>query len=80
MAQPAIPAQQRTQIDQQALDMSSLNLGPKVEEVVYEEPPKIALAREKVMEEAQKAIESSARKAVSIVVIGAAEFTCMASS
>ena len=72
VAQPPKPVQKRTQVDQQALDISSLNLGPKEEEVIYEEPPKIALTREKVIEEAQKAIESSARKAVSLVVIGMA--------
>lgn len=47
-----------------------MNLAEKEPEVVYEEPPKITLAREKVMEEAQKAIDSSAKKAVSLVVIG----------
>lgn len=57
-------------MDQQAFDISSMNLADKEPETVYEEPPKITLAREKVMEEAQKAIDSSAKKAVSLVVIG----------
>lgn len=47
-----------------------MNLGPKEEEPVYEEPPKITLAREKVLEEAQKAIDSTTKKAVSLVIIG----------
>lgn len=78
-AQPSKPVQKKIQVDQQALDMSSLNLGPKEEEPVYEEPPKIALAREKVIEEAQKAIDLSTRKAVSLVVIGMASFNSMPS-
>lgn len=64
-------AQQRSHLDQQAIDISSLNLDTKdAEDVVYEPPPKISLARERVLEEARKALETSGKKAVSLVVIG----------
>ncbi|EJD01254.1 uncharacterized protein FOMMEDRAFT_89743, partial [Fomitiporia mediterranea MF3/22] len=58
-------------LDQQALDISSLNLDSgDVDEQVSEPPPKISLAREKVLEEARKALDASPKKAVSLVVIG----------
>ncbi|KAI0310675.1 hypothetical protein OF83DRAFT_1154209 [Amylostereum chailletii] len=48
-----------------------MNLGPK-EEVSNEPPPKMSLAREKVLEEAKRALEADdkGRKGVSLVVIG----------
>ena len=59
-------------IDQRQLDMSGLNISP-VDEKVFEELPKMTIAREKVIEEAKKK-QDNARKArkrgVSLVVIG----------
>lgn len=55
-------------------DLQGLNLGEKDEEgVVDEPPPKMSIAREKVLEEAKKAMEEeqkSGKKGVSLVVIG----------
>lgn len=67
------PVQQRLVVDQQALDISSLNLDAgEAQETVDEPPPKMSLAREKVLEEARKALEDTTKKkAVSLVVIGA---------
>jgi hypothetical protein len=60
-----------SRIDQQQLDIASLNLDDEEEAVVYEEPPKMTLAREKVIEEAKKAMEGTGvRQGVSLVVIG----------
>lgn len=64
-----------TATDQRDLDMSGLNLKDEDEgPVVDEEPPKITIAREKLLEEARKALEASenGKRAVSLVVIGAA--------
>lgn len=53
------------------LDLAALNLTAKEEVVVEEPPPKITIAREKVLEEARKALENKDdKKAVSLVVIG----------
>jgi len=60
--------------DQQNLDMAGLNLGGKLSDVQeVEEPPKMALAKEKVLEEARKAIEQGdgGKKGLNIVVVGA---------
>ncbi|KZP07149.1 EF Tu GTP binding domain-containing protein [Athelia psychrophila] len=59
--------------DQRQLDMSALNIySPDDEENAYEEPPKMTLAREKVVEEAKKALDArgDGKKGVSLVVIG----------
>lgn len=59
--------------DQRLLDIAALNLAPKEEPVrIDEPPPKMALEREKLLEEARKLIESSGKdkKSVSLVVIG----------
>lgn len=59
-------------VDPQSLDLSALNLTSKSEEVV-EEPPKMSFAREKLLEEARRAIEVervSDKKGVSLVVVG----------
>lgn len=53
--------------------MSALNIySPDDEENAYEEPPKMTLAREKVVEEAKKALDArgDGKKGVSLVVIG----------
>lgn len=61
-------------MEQRDLDMQGLNLGENDEEgVVDEPPPKMSIAREKVIEEAKKALEEeekSGKKGVSLVVIG----------
>lgn len=61
-------------MEQRDLDMQGLNLGEKDEEgAVDEPPPKMSIAREKVIEEAKKALEEeekSGKKGVSLVVIG----------
>ncbi|KAJ3484999.1 hypothetical protein NLI96_g5250 [Meripilus lineatus] len=57
--------------DPRMLDLAALNLTAKEEVVVEEPPPKITIAREKVLEEARKALENKDdKKAVSLVVIG----------
>lgn len=58
--------------DPRQLDISALNLTSKEDEVPMDEPPpKITIAREKVLEEAQKAIDGDgSKKGVSLVVIG----------
>jgi elongation factor 1 alpha-like protein len=55
------------------VDIAGLNLNDKVEEAIVEEPPKVTIAREKVLEEAKKELEAKekqGKKAVSLVVIG----------
>lgn len=53
------------------LDLAALNLTAREEVVVEEPPPKITIAREKVLEEARKALEGKDdKKAISLVVIG----------
>lgn len=58
--------------------MQGLNLGEKDEEgVVDEPPPKMSIAREKIIEEAKKALEEEqkgGKKGVSLVVIGKFSF------
>ncbi|KAF9569399.1 hypothetical protein CPC08DRAFT_623617, partial [Agrocybe pediades] len=62
-------------VDQQQLDMSGLNLVDKKSDMddVAEEPPKMSIAREKILEEAKRALDaegSHTKKGISIVVIG----------
>ncbi|KAL1732735.1 P-loop containing nucleoside triphosphate hydrolase protein [Schizophyllum commune] len=60
-------------VSQQQLDLSGLNIGEKEEKPVDEPPPKAVFAREKLLEEARRAIEAEearGKKAVSLVVIG----------
>ncbi|KAF7978351.1 hypothetical protein HWV62_997 [Athelia sp. TMB] len=59
-------------MDQRQLDMSALNISSAGdEEKAFEEPPKMALAREKVIEEAKKLLNvRDGKKGVSLVVIG----------
>ena len=67
------PVRQRT-VDAQQLDIAGLNLQSNGGSPVVEEPPpKLSMAREKVLEEARKVIEANnagGKKPVSIVVIG----------
>lgn len=68
-----VPSRQQF-ADQQEMDMSALNLKDDSERVVsIEEAPKITIAREKVLEEARRALDAENRtgkKSISIVVIG----------
>lgn len=57
--------------DAPALDISALNLNAPEEQVPDEPPPKITIAREKLLEEAKKAVQGDGeKKGVSMVVIG----------
>lgn len=62
-------------VDQQQLDISGLNLGGQNSDVTeyVEEPPKMSMAREKLLEEAKRALSvegENVKKGVSMVVIG----------
>jgi hypothetical protein len=60
-------------MDQQQLDITGLNLNDTLtgKRQVAEEPPKVNMAREKVLEEAKRALEADeGKKGISIVVIG----------
>lgn len=61
-------------MDQQQLDISGLNLNGQNFDATepVEEPPKISMAREKLLEEAKRAlsVEGNGKRGVSIVVIG----------
>lgn len=62
-------------MDQMDTDMLALNLQDAVgtsEPKVVEEPPKITLAKEKVLEEAKKAVsgQGGVKPSLSIVIIG----------
>ena len=61
-------------MDQRQIDISGLNLFSNGDEDrIMEEPPKMALAREKVIEEAKKKLEARGdtdKRGVSLVVIG----------
>ena len=61
----------RKVMDQAALDIAGLNLGSEEQSMIVDEPPpKISLAREKVLEEARKILETEGKKGISLVVIG----------
>ena len=56
--------------DPRQLDLSGLNLNPE-NEVIQEPPPKMTMAREKVLEEAKQALQGKDKKrGVNLVVIG----------
>jgi len=60
-------------MDQQQLDMTGLNLNDPLtrKKQDMEEPPKVNMAKEKVLEEAKRALEAEeGKKGISIVVIG----------
>ncbi len=52
--------------------MSALGLGMEEQSPIQEEPPRMALARERALEEAAKALEaeSKGQAGISLVVIG----------
>ena len=59
-------------LEQRNIDVSALGLGIEEKSPVQDEPPRMALAKEKVLEEATKALEaeSKGQAGVSLVVIG----------
>jgi elongation factor 1 alpha-like protein len=59
-------------LEQRNIDVTALGLGVDDTEPIYEEPPKMALAHEKVLEEAAKALEAESKNqaGMSLVVIG----------
>jgi elongation factor 1 alpha-like protein len=60
--------------DQQLLDLAGLNLQIEEPQIMEEEIPKITLAREKLVEEVAKALQTGVeggKKGVNLVVIGA---------
>ena len=62
-------------VDQQQLDISGLNLNGQNSDVTecVEEPPKMSMARENLLEEAKRALSvegENCKKGVSMVVIG----------
>ena len=72
MAKDSTPAQQAS--SQAQLDISGLNLGQKDEPVVEEEPPKAAIALDKLLEQVKaelRAQEHAEKRGLSLVVIGA---------
>lgn len=68
-----VPSRKQT-VDQQEMDLSALNLKDDSGRVVgIEDTPKITIAREKVLEEAGRALDAenqTGKKSISIVVIG----------
>jgi len=62
--------------DQQLLDLAGLNLQVEEPQIIEEEIPKITLAREKLLEEVAKALQTGVeggKKGVNLVVIGAVQ-------
>jgi elongation factor 1 alpha-like protein len=60
-------------VDQRTLDLSGLNLTEDDRSAIFEEAPKTSFARDKLLEEAKKVIDSEGtdrKKEVSLVVIG----------
>lgn len=63
--------------DIRQLDLSALNLTSNEAAPMDEPPPKITIAREKVLEEAKKMLEGkNEKKGVSLVVIGESSLPC----
>lgn len=61
-------------VDQQLLDISGLNLQIEEPQVVDEEMPKATIAREKLLEEVTKTLQTGTdggKKGVNLVIIGA---------
>ena len=59
--------------DQQLLDLVGLNLQVEDPQIIEEEIPKVTLAREKLLEEVAKALQTGVnggKKGVNLVVIG----------
>ena len=74
VAGPSTPSKKHI-LDQQQFDISGLNLNEQNSDATecVEEPPKISMAREYLLEEAKRALRAegdNGKKGVSIVVIG----------
>jgi hypothetical protein len=71
-ATPKRKSSDSTALEQRNIDVSGLGLGVEEKSPVQEEPPRMALAREKALEEATKALEAERKgqAGVSLVVIG----------
>lgn len=72
---PVASPSKKHNVDQQQLDISGLNLNEQNTDVTecVEEPPKMSMAREKLLEEAKRALSvegENGKKGVSMVVIG----------
>jgi len=72
------PPSGNTVVDQQQMDMSGLNLNDKATEAgIIEEPLKIGVSRERILEEAKHLLDAEnqdGKKGISIVVIGKSIF------
>ena len=69
------PPSRNTAVDPQQMDMSGLNLNDKATEAgIIEEPLKISVSRERILEEAKHAENQDGKKGISIVVIGKSIF------
>ena len=62
----------RNVLDQRTMDLSALNISSGPDDPgLPDEPPKVALAKEKLLEEVRKEMESDkTKKAVNLVIIG----------
>jgi len=71
-ATPKRKGSDSTALEQRDIDVSALGLGVEEKSPVQEELPRMALARERALEEATKALEaeSKGQAGVSLVVIG----------
>ena len=74
--EPLAPPSKTLNVDQQQLDLSGLNLNGQNSDVTecVEEPPKMSMVREKLLEAAKRALwveGENGKKGVSMVVIGA---------
>lgn len=68
----ATPTRKPT-VDQELLDIAGLNLNNVKPAEPEEEPPKMTIAREKVLEEAKRALDvdsQTGKKGINLVVVG----------
>jgi hypothetical protein len=61
-----------TLLDQQQIDIKGLNLYANEESVQVEEPPKVAMTKEKLLEEVKKSLDpkGNSKKSINLVIIG----------
>ena len=78
-ATPKRKGSDSTALEQQNIDVSALGLGVEEMSPIQDEPPRMALARERALEEAAKALEaeSKGQAGVSLVVIGESNPWCL---
>lgn len=79
-ATPARKGSGSAALEQRNFDLTALGLGMDDQAPIYEEPPKMALAHEKVLEEAAKALEAESKNqaGISLVVIGESDLSRLA--